>query len=130
MNANRTEGSSELIDELIVRAMTETVEEIGGQEVGGEQVTERALQRYEELTEPLRIGIDSFFANTISTTLLEVGERHVRTGGDQAFSREKVVEESMAKLVRALGPPEDVDGARAGIRAYLYEAHGKKSTAS
>lgn len=56
-----------------------------------------------ELTEPLRSGHDAFFASTITSTLIEVAERDVLSNGDDAFSIEKVVEESMSRLEHVIG---------------------------
>lgn len=125
MHANRTAGLHALVDTLVERSITESVAEFGDGAVSSNRLTAHASRRYDELTEPLRSGYDAFFANTVTTTLIEVAERDVLSNGGDAFSVEKVVDQSMKKLERVLGAPRDAAGARAAIRAYLDEAHGR-----
>ena len=125
MHANRTAGLNDLVDTLVERSIMESVAELGDTAVSSDRLIAHASRRYDELTEPLRDGYDAFFAKTVSTTLIEVAERDVLSNGDDAFSVEKVVDQSMKKLARVLGAPRDADGARAAIRAYLHEAHGR-----
>lgn len=124
MRANPITDSDELVTTLIERAVEEVFDEAGDENVNAEQLHARTQMRFAELTMPYRQGIDTYLAETVSATLVDVAERTVLTGGAEPFSVEKVVDESMAKLERTLGAPDDRSGARIAIRAYLEKAHG------
>lgn len=123
MHTNLNSETDDLVDELMMRAVAQTVEETRDAGLSGEQFSEYAVMRYEELTMPYRTGLDDFFAQTIQASLIEVAERSVVSDGADPFSVEKVVDESMAKLERAFGPPEDPQEARTRIHTYILDAH-------
>jgi len=116
--------SEDILDSMIERAIAEVVDEARGEAVTAEQLTARAQMRFAELSRPYRQGIDAYVAEIVSETLIDVAERAVRSEGAEKFSPGRVVDESMAKIERVLGKPEDPDQARTAIRAYLDDAHG------
>lgn len=123
MNANLVDTSDDVTYDLVERAIAETVEEIGDEPVSAEQLEDRAKARFTELV--MRHSIESFMADTISATLIEVAARDVLSDGAEPFSIERVVDEAMTALEKRLGAPAEPDAVRGWIREYLDEAHGR-----
>ncbi|MFP3397613.1 hypothetical protein SB749_14880 [Brevibacterium sp. SIMBA_078] len=126
MFPNRVD-EADLIATLVERAILEAVEEVGDAGVSGDDLTQRAQERYAELTKPFTVSQEDYMAETISGRFLKVGERLILGGGAKEFDAdvlvETVIDESMATFERTLGVPDDEAKARAAIRQYIDDVH-------
>lgn len=61
----------------------------GEGDFGGEVLQESALCRYEELTKPLVVGCERYFADTVQEALINIAARAIATEGNCAvFDRQ------------------------------------------
>lgn len=110
-------GSGDITDALVERAILQVAEKSVDEDISAEQLGARAQMRFAELFMAHQMGYTAYMAETVSETLIEVAAREV-DGID------KVIDESLAKLERTFGAPDDGDAARAAVYGYIEEVHG------